>query len=75
MSIWTWVAVGGVALLVLPVVVALAVTRILGAITEDVSKALDQELWSSAPLMREFDGAANTLLQRSKLRLPLRSKA
>jgi hypothetical protein len=72
---WTWVAVGGVALLVLPVVVALAVAKIVGRITEDVSKALDQELWSSAPLMREFDEAAGILLRRSRLRLPQRSDA
>lgn len=74
MSIWTWVAVGGVALLVLPVVVALGVGRILGGIAEDVSKALDQELWSSAPLMRELDKAVDTLSQRPRLRLPQRSE-
>jgi hypothetical protein len=74
MSIWTWVAVGGVALLVLPVFVALAVGRILGGIAEDVSKALDQELWSSAPLLRALDEAADTLSGGPRLRLPQRSE-
>ena len=50
MSIWVWVAIGGVASAV-ATVVALAVARILGRITEDVSRPLD-EVWSSAPLTR-----------------------
>jgi hypothetical protein len=74
MSIWTWVAVGGVALLVLPVVVALAVARILDGIAEELSKALDRELWSSAPMMRELDEAADTFSERPRLRLPQRSE-
>ena len=61
MSIWVLVAIGGVALCSCRCVVALAVARILGRIAEDVSRALDQELWSSAPLMREMDEAADDL--------------
>ena len=61
MSIWVWVWVGGLALMTVPVLVALPVTRILAGIAEDVSRALDQELWSSAPLMREIGEAADEL--------------
>jgi hypothetical protein len=60
--------------LVLPVVAALAMARILGGIAEDVSKALDQELWSSAPLMRELGETADAMSQRPRLRLPQRSE-
>jgi hypothetical protein len=64
MSVWVLVAIGAVALVLVPVLVSLAVARILGQIAGDASRALDQELWSSAPLMREIDEAANELSER-----------
>jgi hypothetical protein len=63
MSIWVWVPIGGVALMAVPIVVSLAVARILGGIAWDVSRALDQELWSSAPLRREMEQAADELFE------------
>jgi hypothetical protein len=63
MSIWVWVPIGGVVLMALPIVVGLAVARILGGIAGDVSRALDQELWSSVPLMREMEEAGDELFE------------
>lgn len=63
MSIWVWVPIGGVALMAVPTMVGVAVARVLGGIAEDVSRALDQELWSSAPLMRAMEKAADELFE------------
>jgi hypothetical protein len=63
MAVWVWVPIGGLALMAVPAVVGVAVARILGGIAEDVSRALDRELWSSAPLMREMEKAADELFE------------
>jgi hypothetical protein len=64
MSVWAWVVIGTAALIGVPLVVGLAVARILGGIAEDVHRALDQELWSSAPVTREIDATADDLSAR-----------
>jgi hypothetical protein len=61
MLVWVWVAIAAAALIGVPLVVGLAVARILGKITEDAMRSLDQELWSSAPLTRETEAPVDDL--------------
>jgi hypothetical protein len=74
MPVWAWVAIGASALIGVPLLVGLAVARILGAMTEDALKALDQELWSSAPATREIEAAADDLSERRESRRSQRSR-
>jgi hypothetical protein len=55
MSIWDWVAIGVGTAIGVPLLVGLAIARILGSIAADVSNLLDQEEWSSAPLTRALE--------------------
>ena len=55
MSIWDWVAIGIGTAIGVPLLVGLAIARILGSIAADVSNLLDQEEWSSAPLTRALE--------------------
>jgi hypothetical protein len=64
MPVWAWIAIGAGALIGVSLIVGLAVARILGGIADDVLKALDQELWSSAPATREIEAAADDLSER-----------
>ena len=61
MPVWAWVVVAATALLAVPLVVALAIARIMGVIADDVTELLEQERWSAAPLTRSLDEPAKTL--------------
>jgi hypothetical protein len=74
MSVWAWVAIGAAALIGVPLVVGLAVARILGGIAEDALKAVDQELWSSAPVTREIEATEDDLSARRARRRVQRSR-
>ena len=55
MSVWEWVAIGIGAFSSLTLVVGLAVARILGSISRDVTDLLETEMWSAAPISRALD--------------------
>jgi len=55
MTVWAWVAIGIGAAIGLALIVGLGIARILGSIATEVSRLLDQEQWSSAPLTRALD--------------------
>jgi hypothetical protein len=55
MSIWAWLAIGVTALIGVPLVVALAVGRVLGQISKEVTELLETEEWSGAPLTRALE--------------------
>jgi hypothetical protein len=74
MSVWAWIAIGAAALIGVPLVVGLAVARILGGIAEDALRAVDQELWSSAPVTREIEATEDDLSARRARRRFQRSR-
>jgi hypothetical protein len=74
MPVWAWIAIGASALIGVPLIVGLAVARILGGMAEDALRALDQELWSSAPATREIEAAADDLAARRASRRVQRSR-
>ena len=55
MSLWAWLAVGIGAFGCITLVVGLAIARILGQISRDVTDLLESEMWSAAPLTRALD--------------------
>ena len=55
MSVWAWLAIGIGAFMGVTLVVGLAVARILGNISRDVTDLLETEMWSAAPLSRALD--------------------
>ena len=54
---WAWFAIGIGAFMGVTVVVGLAIARILGNISRDVTDLLETEMWSAAPLSRALDAA------------------
>jgi hypothetical protein len=52
MTVWTWLAIGGAALILASAVVGLVIAAILGSLSRNVSQLLDAEPWSSMPLTR-----------------------
>ena len=56
MTVWVWIGVGLAGLLAAPLLVGLAIARILGTIGNEVAQLLEAEPWTSAPLTRETDG-------------------
>jgi hypothetical protein len=61
MTLWAWIGVGISGLVALSLVASLAIARILGTISEEITELLDAEPWASAPLKRETDGLAEVL--------------
>ncbi len=59
MPIWLWVTVGLVSFLALPLLVGLAVARILGTIGREVSELYEMETWSSMPPARALEDAGD----------------
>jgi hypothetical protein len=54
MPVWGWIAVG-VTFLVFSIGVGLAVARILGSISREVTALLESEVWAAAPPSRATD--------------------
>jgi hypothetical protein len=52
MTVWGWIAIGAFVLMGVSLLVGLAIARILGTISDEISQLLDEDAWSSAPLAR-----------------------
>jgi hypothetical protein len=55
MSVWAWLAIGIGAFFGVALVLGLAIARILGRISQDVTEMLEAEAWSAAPLTRALE--------------------
>jgi hypothetical protein len=55
MSVWAWLAIGIGAFFGVALALGLAIARILGRISHDVTDLLEAEAWSAAPLTRALE--------------------
>jgi hypothetical protein len=60
MSMWTWIAIGVGAFLVLATTVALVVAGVLGVIADSVSALYETAEWAEQPLTREADATIDS---------------
>jgi hypothetical protein len=64
MNVWGWIAASAAALAGLSIGVSLAIARILGSISADLNKMLEEESWASAPLARAVEPQVDDLSPR-----------
>lgn len=55
MPLWAWLLIGVGVLIAVSLLIGLALARILGAISEDITTLYETEDWSGAPLTRELE--------------------
>jgi hypothetical protein len=55
MTVWAWFGIGTIALLGLSLFAAIAMAKVLGTISEEVTQLLEEDPWTSAPLMRGIE--------------------
>jgi hypothetical protein len=55
MSVWAWLAIGIGAFFGVALLLGLAIARILGQISQNVTDLLETEMWSAAPLTRALE--------------------
>jgi hypothetical protein len=68
MMAWEWVAIGVAALIGVSLVVGLGLARILGNITDDASRLLEEVRWASAPWIRWVGPSADKQWLRQSAR-------
>jgi hypothetical protein len=64
MTVWGWIAVTTTAFAGLSIGVGLVIARTLGSISAGLNQMLEDEGWTSAPLMRAIDRPVDNLSPR-----------
>jgi hypothetical protein len=55
MTVWGWIAAAAAAFAGLSIAVGVVIARILGSISARLNQMLEDESWTSAPLMRDTE--------------------